>query len=243
MTKITGIKTIQTRAGGNWVFVKVLTDQPGLYGIGSAHEHNPTGSVIAMVEQWIAPRLIGRDASQIEDIWQSTFTSGYWRTGPIHNVALAGVDIALWDIKGKEAGMPVYQLLGGKCRDAVPCYAHAVGRSLQALEDDIRNAMIEWGGLSDDPRHADQLRLNCEFGRLCWEPYYTPGPYDFSNEAKLRRGVDIFVEMAKKRYVRQHTSNLQQFRWNCGTWMMMYRLGAVIDARQNVRMDVDQKPR
>ncbi len=96
-------------------------------------------------------------------------------------------------------------------------------------EDDIRNAMIEWGGLSDDPRHADQLRLNCEFGRLCWEPYYTPGPYDFSNEAKLRRGVDIFVEMAKKRYVRQHTSNLQQFRWNCGTWMMMYRLGAVID--------------
>src|SRR5437899_8247737 len=93
MTKITGIKTIQTRAGGNWVFVKVLTDQPGLYGIGSAHEHNPTGSVIAMVEQWIAPRLIGRDASQIEDIWQSTFTSGYWRTGPIHTVALAGVDI------------------------------------------------------------------------------------------------------------------------------------------------------
>jgi mannonate dehydratase len=143
MTKITGIKTIQTRAGGNWVFVKVMTDQPGLYGIGSAHEHNPTGSVIAMVEQWIAPRLIGRDASQIEDIWQSTFTSGYWRTGPIHNVALAGVDIALWDIKGKEAGMPVYQLLGGKCRDAVPCYAHASGKDLQALEDDIRKYMEE----------------------------------------------------------------------------------------------------
>jgi mannonate dehydratase len=141
MTKITGIKTIRTRAAGNWVFVKVMTDQPGLYGIGSAHEHNPTGSVVAMVEEWIAPRLIGRDASQIEDIWQSTYTSGYWRTGPIHNVSLAGIDIALWDIKGKEAGMPVYQLLGGKVRDAVPCYAHAVGRTLEALEEDVRRYM------------------------------------------------------------------------------------------------------
>ncbi len=141
MTKITGIKTIRTRAAGNWVFVKVMTDQPGLYGIGSAHEHNPTGSVVAMVEEWIAPRLIGRDASQIEDIWQSTYTSGYWRTGPIHNVSLAGIDVALWDIKGKEAGMPVYQLLGGKVRDAVPCYAHAVGRTLEALEEDVRRYM------------------------------------------------------------------------------------------------------
>jgi mannonate dehydratase len=138
MTKITGIKTIRTRAGGNWVFVKVMTDQPGLYGIGSAHEHNPTGSVVAMVEEWIAPRLIGRDVSQIEDIWQSTFTSGYWRTGPIHNVSLAGIDIALWDIKGKEAGMPVYQLLGGATRSAVAAYAHASGDTLTELEDDVR---------------------------------------------------------------------------------------------------------
>jgi mannonate dehydratase len=143
LTKITGVKVIRTRAAGNWVVVKVLTDQPGLYGIGSAHDHNPTGAVVAAIEQWFAPRLIGRDASQIEDIWQSTYTSGYWRTGPIHNVALGGIDVALWDIKGKEAGMPVYQLLGGACRMAVPCYAHAVGRDLQALEDDIRRYMEE----------------------------------------------------------------------------------------------------
>jgi mannonate dehydratase len=143
MAKITGIKTIRTRAGGNWVFVKVLTDQPGLYGIGSAHEHNPTGSVVTMIEEWIAPRLIGRDASQIEDIWQTTFTSGYWRSGPIHNVSLSGVDMALWDIKGKEAGMPVYQLLGGKVRDAVPCYAHASGKTLDALIEDIQRYVEE----------------------------------------------------------------------------------------------------
>ncbi|HEV8635638.1 MAG TPA: enolase C-terminal domain-like protein [Chloroflexota bacterium] len=143
MAKITGVECIRTRAGGNWVIVKVLTDQPGLYGIGSAHEHNPTGAVVAAVEQWFAPRLIGRDASQIEDIWQSTYTSGYWRTGPIHNVALGGIDVALWDIKGKEAGMPVYQLLGGACRAAVPCYAHAVGRDLSELEDDVGRYMAE----------------------------------------------------------------------------------------------------
>jgi len=86
----------------------------------------------------VAPRLIGREASHIEDIWQSTYTSGYWRTGPTLNVALGGVDVALWDIKGKEAGLPVYQLLGGPLRAAVPCYAHAVGDTVEALEEDVR---------------------------------------------------------------------------------------------------------
>lgn len=138
MTKITEVRCIRTRSTGTWLVVKVLTDQPGLYGIGSAHDYNATGAVVAAIEEWIAPRLIGRDASQIEDIWQSTYTSGYWRTGPTLNVALGGVDIALWDIKGKEAGMPVYQLLGGPCRSAVPCYAHASGETVQELEDDVR---------------------------------------------------------------------------------------------------------
>jgi mannonate dehydratase len=138
MTKITGVKCIRTRVTGTWVIVKILTDQPGLYGIGSAHEYNATGAVVAAIEEWFAPRLIGRDASRIEDIWQSTFTSGYWRTGPTHNVALGAIDIALWDIKGKEAGLPVFQLLGGPCRAAVPCYAHAHGNTLEELEEDVR---------------------------------------------------------------------------------------------------------
>ena len=143
MTKIKDIKCIRTRSTGTWVTVKVITDQPGLYGIGSAHDYNATGAVVAAIDEWVAPRLIGREVSHIEDIWQSTFTSGYWRTGPTHNVALGGIDIALWDIKGKEAGMPVYQLLGGPCRAAVPCYAHAVGTDLPALEEDVRRYMEE----------------------------------------------------------------------------------------------------
>ncbi|MGH2542100.1 MAG: enolase C-terminal domain-like protein, partial [Ardenticatenaceae bacterium] len=143
MTKITDIKTIRSRPGGTWVTVKVMTDQPGLYGIGSAHAYNATGAVVAAIEEWYKPRLIGRDADRIEDIWQSSYTSGYWRTGPILNTALGGIDIALWDIKGKEAGMPVYELLGGPVRSAVPAYAHASGADLAALEEDVRRYIEE----------------------------------------------------------------------------------------------------
>ena len=142
MTKITDIQTIRTRANGTWVFVKVLTDQPGLYGIGSASDHYRARTVVTAVET-IAPLLIGRDADRIEDIWQTIYTCGYWRNDSVINTVQAGIDMALWDIKGKQAGMPVYQLLGGPCRSAVPCYAHASGDTLPELEDDIRRYLEE----------------------------------------------------------------------------------------------------
>lgn len=143
MTKITAIRVIRTRADGSWLIVKVETDQPGLYGIGSASDYYQREAVAAAIEHSLAPRLLGRDASAIEDIWQSTYTSGYWRNGSILNTALAGIDMALWDIKGKEAGMPVYQLLGGACRSAVAAYAHAGGRDDQELLDDVHRYMEE----------------------------------------------------------------------------------------------------
>lgn len=142
MAKIKEIRCIRTRANGTWVIVKVITDQPGLYGIGSASDFRHSETAIKAVET-IAPMLIGRDAGHIEDNWQSLYTSGYWRNSSILNTALGGIDMALWDIKGKEASMPVFQLLGGPCRAAVPCYAHAAGSDLPSLEDSVRKYMEE----------------------------------------------------------------------------------------------------
>lgn len=143
MTKIKEIKTIRTRANGIWLGVKIITDQPGLYGIGSASDVHHSSAVAKVIEEVMGPRLVGRDVANIEDIWQSTYTSAYWRNGSILNTALGGIDMALWDIKGKEANLPVYQLLGGACRSAVPCYAHAGGSDIESLIDDINRYIDE----------------------------------------------------------------------------------------------------
>ena len=143
MAKIKEIRCIRTRSSGHWLIVKVITDHPGLYGIGSASDNYQTPIVKAALEEHLGPRLIGREASHIEDNWQCAYTSAYWRNGSILNTAMAGIDMALWDIKGKEAGMPVYQLLGGPVRAAVPCYAHAGGGDLASLAEDVQRYMEE----------------------------------------------------------------------------------------------------
>lgn len=142
MTKIAKIETIRSRFDGTWLFVRVITDQPGLYGIGSASDYFRCRTVQTAIET-IAPLLIGREASHIEDIWQFIYTCGYWRNDSIINTVQAAIDVALWDIKGKEANMPVHQMLGGPCRSAVMCYAHAGGDTLPELEDDIRRYLDE----------------------------------------------------------------------------------------------------
>lgn len=132
--KITDIRIIVASPGRNFVTVKVMTDQ-GLYGIGDATVNGRELAVVAYLDDHIIPCLIGRDPLQTEDIWQYLYRGAYWRRGPITMAAISGIDMALWDIKAKAAGMPLYQLLGGASRNSVLCYAHAQGRDIaEAVE-------------------------------------------------------------------------------------------------------------
>jgi mannonate dehydratase len=137
--KIFSIKTILTApAGIRLVVVKVQTNEPGLYGLGCATFTQRAKVVETAIDQFLRPFFLGKDPRRIEDIFQSGFVSSYWRNGPVLGNALSGVDMALWDILGKQANMPVYQLFGGKCREAVDAYRHASGQTLPAVETQVR---------------------------------------------------------------------------------------------------------
>ncbi|HOB03768.1 MAG TPA: enolase C-terminal domain-like protein [Propionibacteriaceae bacterium] len=145
MVKIADVQVVCTAPEGiNLVAVKVLTDVDGLYGLGCATFTYRHKAVVTLIEEYLKPLVMGRDAEQIEEIWQLMHQNAYWRYGPIENNAISGIDMALWDIKGKLASMPVYQLLGGKVREGVPVYRHADGRSLGELVENVQ-AWMESG--------------------------------------------------------------------------------------------------
>src|SRR5207245_5353520 len=140
--KITDIRTILTApAGIRLVVVKVLTSEPGLFGLGCATFTQRARAVETAVNHFLKPFLIGKDPMQIEDVWQSSFVSSYWRNGPVLGNAQSGMDMALWDILGKRAGLPVYQLLGGKCRKAVDPYRHATGTTFAEVDKSNRHPL------------------------------------------------------------------------------------------------------
>ncbi|MDQ3467528.1 MAG: starvation-sensing protein RspA [Chloroflexota bacterium] len=136
---ITDVRVICTAPSGiRLVVVKVQTSEPELYGLGCATFTQRPLAVVTAIEHYLKPMVIGRDPHDIEDIFQAAYVSSYWRSGPVLNNALSGIDMALWDIKGKLAGMPVYQLLGGRCRTSAALYAHASGRDAQEVEAGVR---------------------------------------------------------------------------------------------------------
>jgi len=138
MLKITAARVIVTCPGRNFVTLKIETED-GVYGIGDATLNGRELSVVSYLENYVVPCLIGRDAHQIEDIWQFFYRGVYWRRGPVTMTAIAAVDMALWDIKAKMARMPLYQLLGGASRRGVMVYGHANGETIEeTVEEALR---------------------------------------------------------------------------------------------------------
>lgn len=134
--KITDAYVIVTCPGRNFVTLKIVTDE-GIYGIGDATLNGRELAVAAYLKEHVVPCLIGRDAHQIEDIWQFLYRGAYWRRGPVTMSAISAVDTALWDIKAKAAGMPLYQLLGGRSRTGVMVYGHANGGDIEETVDEV----------------------------------------------------------------------------------------------------------
>ena len=151
MPRIVSARVIVTCPGRNFVTLKITCDD-GTTGLGDATLNGRELSVASYLTDHVVPCLIGRDAHRIEDVWQYLYKGAYWRRGPVTMAAIAAVDTALWDIKGKLAGMPVYQLLGGAARDACMVYAHANGTT---IEDTIAVARAE------QAKGYKAIRLQC----------------------------------------------------------------------------------
>ncbi|WP_088286836.1 D-mannonate dehydratase ManD [Ideonella sp. A 288] len=135
--KITAARVIVCSPGRNFVTLKIETDQ-GLTGLGDATLNGRELAVASYLTDHVLPCLIGRDAHRIEDTWQYLYRGAYWRRGPVTMSAIAAVDTALWDLKAKAAGLPLYQLLGGASRDRVMVYCHANGRDIEHTVDEVR---------------------------------------------------------------------------------------------------------
>ena len=214
---IEDVQPILTQPGSSrLVIVKVVTSEPGLYGLGCATFTQRVFAVEAAIERHLKPFLVGRDVDRIEEIWQMSMVHGYWRNGPVLNNAISGVDQALWDIKGKRAGMPVYQLLGGKSREAAAVYAHAHGPDQEAVaahaeelwEQGFRHVRVQMGGYG-----GAAPDLHSPDGALAGN-YFDPRTYGRSMLSMIdhvRERLDDRVELLHDVHERLHPIDAVQF--------------------------------
>jgi mannonate dehydratase len=193
--KITSAKVIVCSPGRNFVTLKIETDQ-GLTGLGDASLNGRELAVASYLTDHVIPCLIGRDAHQIEDIWHYLYRGAYWRRGPVTMSAIAAVDTALWDLKAKAAGMPLYQLLGGASRENVMVYGHANGRDIESTVDEV----LRYKAMGYKAIRAQSGVPGLEKvygvgrGRMQYEPAETglPPEHDWDTSKYLRHTPKLF---------------------------------------------------
>lgn len=210
--KIKDIRVICTAPEGiNLVVVKVETNQPGLYGLGCATFAYRHLTVQHLVENYLKPLLVGRNAENIEELWQLMHQNGYWRNGPIENNAISGIDMALWDIKGKLANMPVYQLFGGKVREGIPVYRHVDGKNVEEICENIQK--FQEMGIT---------HLRCQCGGYGGEGYgNTP--------ATAPAGAQKGVYLDSRKYIRDTVRLFAQIRDKIG-----YDMALIHDVHERI---------
>jgi mannonate dehydratase len=200
MAKIKNARVIVTCPGRNFVTLKIETED-GVSGLGDATLNGRELAVASYLTDHVIPCLIGRDAHQIEDIWQYLYRGAYWRRGPVTMSAIAAVDTALWDIKGKVAGLPVYQLLGGASRGGVMVYGHANGKTIEdAVEEAQKYKALGYKAIR---LQAGVQGLASTYGVSKDKMYYEPADADLPTEnvwstVKYMRGVPKLFEAARK---------------------------------------------
>jgi mannonate dehydratase len=199
MAKITSARVIVCSPGRNFVTLRIETAD-GVTGLGDATLNGRELAVASYLTDHVIPTLIGRDAHQIEDIWQYLYRGAYWRRGPVTMAAIAAVDTALWDIKGKVAGLPLYQLLGGASREGVMVYGHANGKT-------VEETIAEAQKYKDEGYKAIRLQsgipgLASTYGVSKDKKYYEPADADLPTEnvwstVKYMRTVPELFEAAR----------------------------------------------
>jgi mannonate dehydratase len=187
-----------TSPGRNFVTLKLETDE-GIHGLGDGTLNGRELAVASYLAEHVIPCIIGRDPFQTEDIWQYLYRGAYWRRGPVTMAAIAAVDVALWDIKGKALNTPVYNLLGGKSREGVLVYAHANGNDIeQAMEDVARHKEMGFKAIrvqSGIPGLSTTYGISKGPGRYEPAERGLPSEYEWSSELYLRHVPKLFARV------------------------------------------------